>query len=311
MQASKVEDPAQRLIVLRALDKMDRLGSEGVALLLGEGREDESGDFTKGAGLNAASIDLLLSFASAGKGTRSETLDSLSNIAGSTEVGAQGVSDLAAIHDILNRLNVTDEMAQFDPAIVRGLEYYTGPVFEAELLREFKDEKGRPARFGSVGGGGRYDDLVARFTGEQVPATGMSVGVSRLAAVMAAEATQDTNADGPVVVLALQREHMADYCDLASQLRALGVRAEVYLGSSGMRAQMKYADRRRAPAVVIVGNQEREKNIVTVKDLVAGAQAAQGIADNAEWREARPGQFEASREDFAQKIKAIVEANKS
>ncbi len=310
MKAASVGQGEQRLIVMRALDKMDKFGAEGVGLLLGPGREDESGDFTKGAGLDDASIATLLAFAGARRDSRSQTLNVLADIAGGNEAGAQGIETLNAVHEILNALNVTDEMAVFDPAIVRGLEYYTGPVFEAELLREFKDEKGRLVRFGSVGGGGRYDDLIARFTGEQVPATGMSVGVSRLAALLAAEAeAEDDKADGPVVVLALQREHMADYCALASQLRAGGVKAEVYLGSSGMRAQMKYADRRKAPAVVIVGNQEREAGTITVKDLVAGAKAAKGIEDNAEWREQRPGQFEATRGDFVARIRSVVEDN--
>ncbi len=310
MQAANVTDGDQRLIVLRALDKMDRLGPEGVAALLGPGREDESGDFTKGAGLDEKAAQTLLDFAQAKKAGRSETLDALAAIAGVNAAGEAGLETLRSVDEILTALGVTDQMAEYDPAIVRGLEYYTGPVFEAELLREFKDEKGRPMRFGSVGGGGRYDDLVARFTGEQVPATGMSVGVSRLAALLAAE-TPAGEADGPVVVLALQRDHMADYSAIAAQLRAAGVKAEVYLGASGMRAQMKYADRRRAPAVVIVGDQEREKGIVTVKDLVAGAKAAKGIEDNAEWREQRPGQFEATRDDFADRIRAIVEANAS
>ncbi len=142
MQAADVKDPNKRLIVLRALDKMDRLGAEGVTELLGAGRKDESGDFTDGAGLNAASIDTLLQFAKAGRGTRSETLNALSAIAGQNAIGTQGLEDLNAIHEILNGLGVTDQMATFDPAIVRGLEYYTGPVFEAELLKSLKMKKG-------------------------------------------------------------------------------------------------------------------------------------------------------------------------
>ena len=308
IQAAKVKSADSRLIVMRALDKLDKFGPEGVALLLGKGREDESGDFTKGAELGDKAIATLLDFADAGADTRKATLDRLSDVAGSTEIGAQGIETLEKIDEILSALDVTDEMASFDPSIVRGLEYYTGPVFEAELLREFRDEKNRPVRFGSVGGGGRYDDLVARFRGEQVPATGMSVGVSRLAAVLAADQEQ-AKAQGPVVVLALQKEHMADYSAMAAELRAKGVKAEVYLGGSGMRAQMKYADRRKAPAVVIVGDKERETGIVTVKDLVAGSKAAEAIEDNEQWREERPGQFEATRDDFASRIAKIVESN--
>ncbi|MEM8921726.1 MAG: ATP phosphoribosyltransferase regulatory subunit, partial [Pseudomonadota bacterium] len=306
MHTAEVRDPDTRLIVLRALDKLDRLGAEGVAALLSDGREDESGDFTKGAGLSASSIDRFLAFAQSARETRSDTLNALSNVAGDSEAGAAGVEELGAIHAVLNGLGVDDQSAVFDPAIVRGLEYYTGPVFEAELYREFKDEKGRLVRFGSVGGGGRYDDLVARFRGELVPATGFSVGISRLAAVTAAE--NEAASDGPVVVLALDREYMADYCAMAAELRNAGVRTETYLGSSGMRAQMKYADRRRAPAVIIVGEDERASGKVTIKDLKAGAEAAKSIEDNAEWRASRPGQFDAPRSEMTARIKAIVEA---
>ena len=310
LSKASVTDPNQKLIVLRALDKMDRLGVEGVTALLGEGREDESGDYTDGAKLKGAAIDLLLAFAQAGRDTRSSTLNVLADIAGGSEVGDQGLENLAKIDAILSALGVSDDMAKFEPAIVRGLEYYTGPVFEVDLLREFKDEKDRLVRFGSVGGGGRYDDLVARFTGEKIPATGFSIGVSRLAAVLAAEKVEKSY-DGPVVVLALQREHMTDYCGLANALREVGVAAEVYMGASGMRAQMKYADRRSAPAVVIVGEKEREAGIVTVKDLEAGSAAAKDIEDNAQWREQRPGQFEVSRGEFVDRIRKIVNGGAS
>lgn len=174
-----VQNDVQKLAVLRAVDKLDRLGPEGVRLLLGEGRKDESGDFTKGAGLNAAGAEAVLAFVGAGLSGRAETLDQIANIIGGSAEGDAGLAELAAIDKALTSLGVGVERAAFDPSIVRGLEYYTGAVFEAELLLKTKDEKGRGIRFGSIGGGGRYDDLVARFTGEQVPATGFSFGVSR------------------------------------------------------------------------------------------------------------------------------------
>ncbi|MBI1361439.1 MAG: histidine--tRNA ligase [Alphaproteobacteria bacterium] len=306
MEAAGVEDPATRGIVLRALDKLDRLGTEGVTLLLGKGRKDESGDFTQGAKLKDNQIERFLAFAAARAGTRSETLGRLGNVAGSTKSGAAGVEELAAIDTVLKALGVGEDEVTFDPAIVRGLEYYTGPVFEAELLREFHDADGNPIRFGSVGGGGRYDGLVARFRGEAVPATGFSVGISRLAAALAASEGQA--ADGPVLVLVLDQAEIADYAAMTSELRKGGIRAEMYLGSSGMRAQMKYADRRGSPAVVIVGGDERAKGIVTIKDLKAGAEAAKAVADNEAWRSERPGQFEAPRGEMVQRIRAIVEA---
>ncbi len=304
MEAASVADPAVRQTVLRALDKFDKFGVEGVTLLLGNGRLDESGDFTKGAGLNASQIDRFLAFATARTGTRAETLARLADVAGSTAAGAAGVEELGTIDAVLRAIGVGEDEVIFDPAIVRGLEYYTGPVFEAELLREFKDAEGRPVRFGSVGGGGRYDGLVARFRGEPAPATGFSVGVSRLAAAMASEA--ETGGDGPVVVLVLDRAEIADYCGIAAELRRAGIRAETYLGASGMKAQMKYADRRNSPAVIIVGGNEREQGVVTIKDLKAGAAAAKGMTNNEAWRAERPGQFEAPRSEMVARIQAIL-----
>jgi histidyl-tRNA synthetase len=195
----------------------------------------------------------------------------------------------------------------FDPAVVRGLEYYTGPVFEAELLLQTKDEKGHAVRFGSIGGGGRYDDLVARFTGERTPATGFSFGVSRLiSALKAAGREEAAKARGPIVIIAFNPEHMADYFAVASDLRNAGIPAEVYLGASGMRAQMKYADRRMSPAAVIIGDDERAAGMVTVKDLDLGRDLAAKVTDNAEWRAERPGQATIPRAELIPFIRRIV-----
>jgi histidyl-tRNA synthetase len=306
METAGVLDPAQRGAVLRALDKFDKFGGEGVTLLLGKGRKDESGDIAKGAGLAANQIDVLLEFITSRSVTRAETARKLANSVGMTRSGAAGVAELAEIDAILAALGIGDDAAAFDPSIVRGLEYYTGPVFEAEFLREFRDVDGNALRFGSVGGGGRYDGLVARFRGEPAPATGFSVGVSRLAAAMAV--TEGAAVEGPVLVLVLDKDQLADYAALASDLRRAGIRAEMYLGASGMKAQMKYADRRNSPAVVIVGGNEREKGVVTIKDLKAGAAAAKGMTDNEAWRAERPGQFECPRGEMVARIKAIAGA---
>jgi histidyl-tRNA synthetase len=305
METAGVADPAQRAVVLRALDKFDKFGVEGVRLLLGKGRKDESGDFTKGADLKPNQIDVLLEFTTARSVSRAETVRKLAASVGMTRAGMDGVRDLSEIDAILGSLGVSEQAVSFDPGIVRGLEYYTGPVFEAEYLREFRDADGNTIRFGSVGGGGRYDGLVARFRGEPAPATGFSVGVSRLAAAMAMEGD---GVDGPVLVLVLDKDQMGDYFAMAAELRRAGIRAEAYLGSSGMNAQMKYADRRGSPAVVIVGSNERAKGVVTIKDLKAGAAAAKGVVDNEAWRKQRPGQFEAPRNDLVARIKTIVGA---
>jgi histidyl-tRNA synthetase len=303
-----VSDERQKLGVLRAVDKLDRLGPDGVRLLLGEGRKDESGAFTKGAGLNAAAAEAVLAFTAAGGGEdRASVLARLADIIGGSAEGDAGLAELAAIDGALKTLGVSEAQAIFEPAIVRGLEYYTGAVFEAELLLETTDEKGHAVRFGSIGGGGRYDDLVARFTGQTVPATGFSFGVSRLASALRA-AGRDMAADvrGPVVVIAFSQDDMAHYFAAAGELRAAGIAAEVYLGSSGMKAQMKYADRRLAPAAVILGGDEIAAGTVTIKDLDLGRELAAGITDNSQWREQRPGQINCPRSELVATVAKIV-----
>lgn len=270
------EHAGKRLIVLRAIDKLDRLGPDGVRALLGEGRKDESGDFTKGAGLGPDAIARVLAFTAAKGDDASATLANLGKAVEGSARGAEGVAELAEIATLCSASGY-DGRVLIDPSVVRGLEYYTGPVFEAELTFEVKDEDGRPVRFGSVGGGGRYDGLVARFRGESVPATGFSIGVSRLfSALKAVKSPIVTGAQkrGPVVVLVLDREETGRYQALVSKLRSAGVAAELYLGSAGMNAQLKYADKRGSVCAVIQGSNEREKGEVALKDLVAGAELA-------------------------------------
>jgi histidyl-tRNA synthetase len=308
LTAAGVADAGQKLAVLRAVDKLDRLGVDGVRLLLGEGRLDESGAFTKGAGLAARGAEAVLAFVQAGGGTRRETLDRISAIIGGSAEGDEGLADLDRIHAALNGLGVAEDEAVIDPSIVRGLEYYTGAVFEAELLLDTVDDKGEKVRFGSIGGGGRYDDLVARFTGAQVPATGFSFGVSRLASALRAAGRETVKAArGPVVVIAFNPDHMADYFAVAAELRSAGVPAEVYLGSSGMKAQMKYADRRLSPAVIMLGEDEIAKGVVTIKDLDLGRELARGVSDNETWRAERPGQATVPRAELAAFVRRILE----
>jgi histidyl-tRNA synthetase len=311
LAAAGVTDAGQKLAVLRAVDKLDRLGTGGVTALLGPGRKDESGAFTKGAGLGPAAIDAVLAFVEAGRPTRGETLDRLAKVIGGSAEGDEGLAELSRIGEALGVLGVNDTAAVFDPSVVRGLEYYTGVVFEAELLSETLDERGQAIRFGAMGGGGRYDDLVARFTGERTPATGFSFGVSRLASALAVvEAEGVERARGPVVVIAFDAARMADYFALAAELRSGGIAAEVYLGASGMRAQMKYADRRLAPAAIILGDDEIAAGTVTIKDLDLGRAMAGEIDDNRAWREDRPGQITAPRAELVTAVRRIVEAAK-
>ena len=301
---------AQRLIVLRAIDKLDRLGTDGVRLLLGPGRKDESGDFTKGADLSSSAIDRVLAFTGARGATNEETIVHLRDAIGGSERGAEGVAELAEIASLVNAGGYGDGRIVIDPAVVRGLEYYTGPVYEAELTFETKDEHGRPMRFGSVGGGGRYDGLVARVRGEPVPATGFSIGVSRLRAALTAIGSPLARGDaarGPVVVLVLDRAEMARYQGFVAQLRAAGIRAELYLGAAGMNAQMKYADKRRSVCAVIQGSNERDKGEISIRDLVLGAELAASTKDRADYLELRArAQFSAPEADLLAAVKEVL-----
>jgi histidyl-tRNA synthetase len=308
--AGGVSDPRQRLTALRAIDKFDRLGWEGVSALLGEGRLDESGDYTKGADLPlgvAATIEAFLASAGDAALSRAATLEAVARAGGLGAAGEAALEELAAIDRALTAMKVNEQAVRFDPTIVRGLEYYTGAVFEAELLLDTTDDKGRAVRFGSIGGGGRYDDLVARFTGERLPATGFSFGVSRLAsALKAAGRGAADSVRGPVVVIVFSDADIQHYLDAVSELRNAGVAAELYLGRAGMKAQMKYADRRGAPAAVILGGDEIAAGQVTVKDLDAGRALAVGVTDNEAWKSERPGQRVVARADLVATVRAIT-----
>ena len=281
----------KRLTVLRAIDKLDRLGLPGIRALLGEGRKDESGDFTKGAGLVDAQVERVLKFVIATGGVSTQItagqypedvkddqdkdynlIDDLLGYFSDSAIGTEGVRELEEIASNIRAAGYESDRIRIDPSVVRGLEYYTGPVYEVELTLETKDEKGNPVRFGSVGGGGRYDGLVSRFRGEPVPATGFSIGVSRLQAALALLGKLDTKPEpGPVVVTVFDRDRIADYQRMVSKLRAAGIRAEMYLGSGKFGPQMKYADKRNSPCAVIQGGDEKLKNEVQIKDLILGA----------------------------------------
>lgn len=301
-------DAGRRLIVLRALDKLDRLGSEGVRLLLGPGRKDESGDFTAGAGLADAPIETALQFLGSGRESRRETVEALAELVASSEVGRDGVDELRALDELLSAAGFAEDRIVIDPSIVRGLDYYTGPVFEAELTFEARNEEGQLVRFGSVGGGGRYDDLVARFTGQRVPATGFSLGVSRLQAALV-HLGQGAGEEvlAPVVVLVMDRGEQPRYQRLVQRLRAAGIRAEMYLGTSGMKAQMKYADKRGAPCVVIQGGDELAAGEVQIKDLAEGLRLSADIDDAEVWRKERPAQVSVPEGDMVAAVKAVLE----
>ncbi|MGQ0610083.1 MAG: histidine--tRNA ligase [Paracoccaceae bacterium] len=296
---------AERGIVLRAIDKIDRLGEDGVRALLGAGRKDESGDFTKGAGLSAAQAEVVMGFINARRDDGPATCARLRELVGASSIGAEGVAELEQIADLCASLGYGPGRSVLDPGVVRGLGYYTGPVYEAELTFEILDDKGRKRQFGSVAGGGRYDDLVKRFTGQAVPATGVSIGVDRLLAALRAKGRIGGDTPGPVVVTVMDRDRMADYMGLVGTLRAAGIRAEMYLGNpKNFGNQLKYADKRRAPVAIIQGGDEAARGTVILKDLILGAQIAQS-ATLEEWKD-RPAQVEVPVADLVAEVRKML-----
>jgi histidyl-tRNA synthetase len=307
------ENAGRRLIVLRAIDKLDRLGPDGVRALLGEGRKDESGDFTKGAGLTPVAADRVLAYTQARAGDNSATLDALDNAVAGAGAGEAGLAELREIAALASAAGYVEDRILIDPSVVRGLEYYTGPVFEAELNFEVKDDAGRPVRFGSVGGGGRYDGLVARFRSEPAPATGFSIGVSRLLAALRAmnsPIVAEAAKSGPVVVLVLDRDRMADYQRLVATLRGAGIAAELYLGAAGMNAQLKYADRRRSLCAVIQGSNERDAPggaQVVIRDLALGAELGKASKDRSDYLEMRQrAQIAAPEAELVERVREVL-----
>src|SRR6202171_5394987 len=320
------ENAGRRLTVLRAIDKLDRLGPPAVAMLLGAGRKDESGDITEGAKLNDDQISEVLRYldivqvfdgpnvqwdkikSGLDPNSSQEQLKWLQTLLKIGDLGRSGIAELTEINTLISSVGYGDGRVLIGPSVVRGLEYYTGPVYEVELTLETKDEKGRPVRFGSVGGGGRYDGLVSRFRGEPVPATGFSIGVSRLQAALTMLGKLDTTSEfGPVVVTVFDRDRVADYQKMVAALRAAKIRAELYLGNpKNMGNQLKYADKRNSPCVIIQGSDEKARGEVQIKDLIDGAKAAAAIASNQEWRESRPAQFSCREDEIVAKVREVL-----
>src|ERR1700742_2763083 len=294
-----LEDRERRGIVLRAIDKLDRLGVDGVMALLGPGRKDDSGDFTKGAGLETDQAMRILAFVAPDAADEDTHLRQIGTLVGSSAIGAAGLNELEQIVRLLQACGYEADRIVFDTGVVRGLDYYTGAVFEAQLTFPVTNEDGEEVVFGSVAGGGRYDDLVARFTGQQVPATGISIGVSRL---MTALRDRNEAALSPLVVVLALDDVQARF-KMGAELRAIGIRAETYVGTKKFGDQLKYADKRGAAIAVMEGSDERAKGEVTLKDLALGAELAKTVESRAEWVGNREAQVSVKRTDLVAEVK--------
>jgi histidyl-tRNA synthetase len=294
-------DPSKRGAVLRALDKFDRLGQTGVQELLGSGRKDESGDFTKGAELTDGQIAKVMAIV-AGASDQTGWLMQLSEVLEGNPIGDEGIREIAGISRVLVGNGYLDGRVLIDTSIIRGLDYYTGPVFEAQLRFNVKNEAGEEVVFGSVAGGGRYDDLVARFTGQQVPAVGISIGVSRLLSAL----KNRSEAAMPPLVVVLALDDVQSSFKMAAELRAAGIRAETYVGAKKFGDQLKYADKRGAAIAVMEGSDERAKGEVTLKDLALGAELAKTVESRVEWVGNREAQISVKRGDLVAEVKKML-----
>ena len=293
--------------VLRSIDKIDRLGHLGVRELLGFGRKDDSGDITEGAGLSKGQIDHIMSFVSLNEDSNKKTLGELSHLVGKSSIGNTGIKELELIVELTDAGDLVDDLVRINPGTVRGLGYYTGAVFEAELKVKYINPDGAESEIGSVAGGGRYDDLIKRFTGQEVPATGLSIGVDRLGFAIAQlnKAPKSYN-HGPVLVTILDKEKILDYQEIVSELRSSGIRAELFLGNpKDLGKQLKYADQRNSRLAIVAGSNEFEKGNVQVKDLELGAKISSTVKTNEEWK-GQPAQIEISRKDLVKHIQKFL-----
>ncbi|WP_346296678.1 histidine--tRNA ligase [Rhodopseudomonas sp. P1] len=323
----------RRLTVLRAIDKLDKFPIPEIRKLLGEGRwdggEEGKGDFTKGAHLTEYQQDAILGYFTTEANVRTVHptpsyhkdgdhylvqdyrmfLDLLDLPQGRNPTSSSGIEELRQMASLFESEGYNDRI-ELSGSVVRGLEYYTGPVFEVELLLETKDEKGRPIRFGSVGGGGRYDGLVSRFRGEPVPATGFSIGVSRLQAALTLIGQLDNKPQpGPVVVTVFGGE-IAGYQKMVATLRKAGIRAELYLGNPkhSLGQQMKYADKRNSPCAIIQGSDEKQQGIVQIKDLILGAELASLEKDRDEYlKKQAEAQFSCKEDELVVKVQELLQ----
>ena len=252
----KTDNNEQRLITLRALDKIDRLGWDEVKKLLGKGRKDKSGDFTKGANLSSKNIYLIEKEL---KKTTPET------------------EDLKEILKIFKDYNF--ENFEFDPSVIRGLEYYTGPIFEVNLKFDVKNEKGKAIQFGSIGGGGRYDNLVNNFGNYDAPATGISIGLDRLVYALIQKKEFKIKQSRPIVICVFDKDSMQEYIRLQKILRDSEISAEIYPGESKLKKQMEYANKINAPAVILYGENEIKLGKPTIKNLKSGKEISISIKD--------------------------------
>jgi len=250
----KIQSKEQSAVTLRALDKIDRLGWEEVKKILGKGRKDKSGDIIKGAELSEDQIKVLEKKI---KETNPNT------------------DDILEIMRIFEAYDFTNY--QYDPSVIRGLEYYTGPIFEVNLNFEVKNSKGKTIQFGSIGGGGRYDNLVSNFGNLDCPATGISIGIDRLVYALMQKKEFNIKSNKPVVICVFSKANIKDYIEILKKLREENISSEIYPGEGNLKKQMQYANKIGSPAVILLGEDEIKSGKATLRDLKSGKESSTEI----------------------------------
>ena len=300
LEKLNIIDEQKQSITLRAIDKLDRVGAEGVQYLLGKGRKDKSGDFTKGAELEESQIKEIIKFLNI-KNLSDKNFERIREIAVDNKSMNDGIKELELMEKYFSLFNFTNYI--FDPTVVRGLEYYTGPIFEANLTFGVKNNKGQEIEFGSVGGGGRYDDLVKRFNNQECPSTGISVGLDRLIYAILQKNKIKAEKKNPVLICVFNEKYMDFYIKILNVLRSKNISAEIYSGSSNIKAQFKYADKRGCDFVILCGDDEVSKNVVTIKNLNVGKQMSENIKDRSEWKQSTDAQKTVAFDQLLNEIK--------
>lgn len=286
--------------VFRVLDKLDKIGGEKLRLELTTGYKDESGTPVPGLGLAGEQVDKIEQFLAIQSQRRAEVIEQLRSLLAGLPQAAEEIDVLSRMSRQLYDLGYGDDQVAIDLSVARGLAYYTGPVFEAILTDA--------PQYGSVFAGGRYDELVTRFGGEPIPATGASIGVDRLlAALIELDRVELRKATAQVLVSTIDAGLMDEYVAMTYELRRAGIRTEIYLGTEKrFGKQIRYADKTGIPIVVVCGSNEKESGVVTLKDMSVGRVRTKQVGDRAQWKEERPGQFEVPRGELLAAVKKLL-----
>jgi len=267
----KINSKDKRSKVLRSLDKFDRLGWNEVKKLLGYGRKDTSGDFTAGADLTEEQINglrgLLIYDAKEAYEYGTE----------GAEYNSDAYKEIQEFRDNLDFFGLKNY--KFDPTVIRGLEYYTGIVFEINLNFDVQNSKGKTIQFGSVGGGGRYDNLVSNFGNFDCPATGISIGLDRLVFALMQKKDFKIKTVRPVVICVFDKSKNKEYIGILNKLRVSNISSEIYPGEGKLKKQMEYANKIGSPAVILYGDNEIKSGKATLKNLKTGNESSVKIED--------------------------------